>query len=137
MDQPPYRQLSLIVLVAAGGMVGTAGRYALAHAITPAGGWPLATLTANLCGAFALGWLLEALARHAVQGPRELRLRLALGTGVLGGFTTFSSLAIEVERLIAQGRLGVAVAYTAVSLVAGVALCLAGVALAARHRSVS
>ena len=55
-------------------------------------------------------------------------MRLALGTGVLGGYTTFSSLALEVERLLASGAVGTALAYAAVSLIAGTLCAAAGVA---------
>ncbi|MFF1530064.1 fluoride efflux transporter FluC [Cellulomonas sp. NPDC058312] len=117
----------LALLVGAGGALGSLGRYALARAMPVTHGWPVGTLTANLLGAFALGVLLEVLGRRGPETPGVLRLRLALGTGVLGGFTTFSSLALETERLLAAGAVGTAAAYAGTSLVAGVLCAGAGV----------
>jgi CrcB protein len=95
----------------------------------------VATLLENVVGAFLLGALLEALVRRGDETPGVRRVRLGVGTGFLGGFTTFSSLAIEAERLLADGAVGTAVGYVSVSLVLGFLACLAGVGLAAaRHR---
>lgn len=136
-DRPLHLRPGLVALVALGGAVGTAGRYGLAHLWPPVDGWPVATLAANLLGAFLLGLLLESLGRRGPEGPLLLRLRLGLGTGVLGGFTTFSSLALETERLLADGRAGVALAYAGGTLVLGYAACLAGVLIGVRggHRT--
>jgi CrcB protein len=123
----------LIALVGIGGAVGTAARYGLTQALPQSGGWPTATFTANLLGALLLGALLEALVRRGPEAPRAQRLRLGLGTGLLGGFTTFSSLAIEIERLIADGRGLLGLTYGLLSVVLGVGCCLAGVIAAARH----
>lgn len=95
-------------------------------------GWPVGTLAANLTGAFLLGALLEVLGRRGPETPGVQRVRLALGTGVLGGYTTFSSLALETERLLADGAAATALGYAGVTLVAGVLSAAAGVALAGR-----
>lgn len=128
--RPAHLQPVLVALVALGGAVGTTARYGLASAWPTGDGWPVATLTANLLGAFLLGALLEALAGRA-ETARGRVLRLAVGTGVLGGFTTFSSLAIEVERFAARGEAAVGVAYGLASVALGVLAALAGVAVAA------
>lgn len=133
MSRPAHLRPGLIGLVGVGGAVGTAGRYGLSQVLAPAGGWPTSTFVENLLGAFLLGVLLEALVRRGPETRRVQRLRLALGTGVLGGFTTFSSLAIEIERLMADGRVALGLGYGVASVLLGFALCLAGVALAARH----
>jgi fluoride exporter len=122
---PAHHRAGLALLVAAGGALGSLGRYGLALALPPQHGWPVGTLAANLTGAFLLGVLLETLGRRGPETPGVQRVRLALGTGVLGGYTTFSSLALETERLLAAGAVGTALGYAAVSLVAGV-LCAAG-----------
>lgn len=134
--RPAYLRPSLVLLVAVGGAVGTAARYGLTLAVGTPVGWPLATTGANLLGALLLGVLLEALARagaSAAETPRHRLVRLGLGTGLLGGFTTFSSLAVELERMLADGALGLAAAYAGASAVGGVLAALLGVALAARH----
>lgn len=130
VSPPPHRELRLLGLVALGGAVGSVLRYALAVALPWDGqAWPWATLTVNVVGAFLLGWVLESI---AMRGPETFglrRLRLFAGTGVLGGFTTYSSLALEAERLLAHGSWGVALAYGAGSLVIGTLAALLGVAV--------
>ncbi|EYR61835.1 CrcB [Actinotalea ferrariae CF5-4] len=133
---PAHRQPRLLAVVAIGGAAGTALRSALAQAAGPADGWPVATLTVNLVGSLLLGLLLESLARRAHargEASRDRLLRLGLGTGLLGGFTTFSSLAVELERMLADGATTLAAAYAATSAVGGVTAALLGVVLAARH----
>lgn len=123
----------MVALVAVGGMVGTGARYLLSATIPPQGGWPTATFVENVVGAFLLGGLLEALLRRGAESRRGRLVRLGLGTGVLGGFTTFSSLGLELERLLAAGAIGTAVAYAAASLACGLLACVLGVVVAARH----
>ena len=115
---------------------GTTARWALTEARgSTAGGWPTATFVANLLGSFLLGALLEGLLRRGPESRRGRLVRLGVGTGVLGGFTTFSSLALELERLLAAGQVATGLAYGAASVVLGFVACLAGVALAARHHA--
>ena len=136
MTRPPHLDLRLVGLVAAGGAVGTTARWALTESLgTGASGWPTATFVANLLGSFLLGALLEGLLRRGPESRRGRLVRLGVGTGVLGGFTTFSSLALEMERLLAAGQVGTGLAYGVSSVVLGVVACLAGVALAARRRA--
>lgn len=136
MTRPPHLDLRLVGLVAAGGAVGTTARWALTEAVgTSAGGWPTATFVANLLGSFLLGALLEGLLRRGPESPRGRLVRLGVGTGVLGGFTTFSSLALEMERLLAGGQVATGVVYGAASVVLGLVACLLGVAAAARHHA--
>jgi CrcB protein len=114
--------------VAAGGAVGTLLR-ALAEETLPArGGFPVATLGVNLIGAFLLGALLETLARRGPDTGRRRMLRLGLGTGVLGGFTTYSTLAVEAATL--PPALGAA--YLAGTAVLGAAASIAGILLGRR-----
>lgn len=128
-------RVSHIALVALGGAFGTLARFGVAEAWADAAAWPVATFTVNIVGAFALGALLESLLRRGAEGCVAQRVRLTLGTGFLGAFTTFSALAIEVERLLADGRITSAVTYGLGSVILGFAACAAGVALSARmHR---
>ena len=134
MTRPAHLDPRLVVVVAVGGAVGTTARWALTQAVgTSSSGWPTATFVENLLGSFLLGALLEALLRRGSESPRGRLVRLGVGTGVLGGFTTFSSLAIEMERLIAGGQVTMSLIYGALSVVLGLLACVAGIALAARH----
>lgn len=131
----PRTLLALAVPVAVGGAVGTEVR-ALAEHWWPAApdGWPWTTFVINLVGSFALGVLLESLVRSSLDAGRQQRYRLLLGTGVLGGFTTYSTFVVEAERRISGGVTLLAVAYLLVSVVAGIAGAGAGVVLADRRR---
>ncbi|MDO8121080.1 CrcB family protein [Isoptericola sp. b490] len=134
MSTRPHLHPGLVLAVAAGGAVGSVARGLLGSAVGAVDGWPLGTMTANLVGSFLLGLLLEALLRRGPETPRARLVRLALGTGTMGGFTTFSSLALEIERLLADGSTGVAVGYAAATVVLGLASCAAGVVVGARLR---
>ena len=112
----------LVAAGAVGGALGALLRWWLgAVHPEPAGGFPWTTFGINVAGSFALG-LLPAIA--AVR--RRQLLTVALGPGVLGGFTTLSSYAVQCRALLASGRVGLAAAYLLGTLVA----CLAAVALA-------
>jgi len=96
-------RLPLLVAVAVGGAVGCLARYGIGLALpTPPTGWPTGTFLANLAGALLLGLLLEGLARTGPDtGWRQLA-RLGLGTGLLGAFTTYSTLAVELDLQLAR-----------------------------------
>jgi fluoride exporter len=131
---PLHLQPSAIAIVGAGGLVGTAARYGLAVAVpTASGGWPWATFTANMLGAFVLGALLEWLAQHGPDEGWRRRVRLLLGTGFCGGLTTYSTFATEADLLIRSHDDGLAVAYMVFSVVGGLVATVAGVAAAAAH----
>lgn len=123
----------LVAVVTVGGVLGTTGRYAAAQLIPATHEIPWATLTVNLVGAFLLGLLLETLSRTGAETPRGRLARLGLGTGLLGGFTTYSSLALEVVELLGDGQLGLALGYGAGSVSAGLLACLAGILLGGRR----
>ena len=136
MTRPAHLDPRLVAVVAVGGAAGTTARWALTHAVGfSSSGWPTATFVENLLGSFLLGALLEALLRRGSESRRGRLVRLGAGTGVLGGFTTFSSLALEMERLLAAGQVDIGLAYGAVSVFLGLVACLLGVAVAARHHA--
>lgn len=124
---------SLIALVAAGGAVGSLARYGVSHALPARDGFPVGTFVENVVGAFLLGLLLEALVRAGTEDRRRRALRLALGTGVLGGFTTYSALALEIHGLWSDGRVGAALAYGLTTVVVGTAAATGGILLGARR----
>jgi CrcB protein len=116
-----------LALVALGGIVGTLARYGIGEAApVEAGRFPFTTFSINVAGAFVLGVLLEWLTRH-----RDLEhwMRFALGVGVLGAFTTFSTFMVEVVELCRDRHVATALAYAAASLVAGMAAAVVGLAV--------
>ena len=135
---PSHRRIGLLLVVAAGGAVGAPLRYGLAKALPAAAGrWPMATFVTNLLGAFLLGVLLEGLARVGPDDGYRRVIRLGVGTGLLGAFTTYSTLATEAVLLGRDGDPGLAVAYGLVSAVAGYGAAAAGIGLSALgHRAV-
>lgn len=127
---PPWRLLGLVAL---GGAVGAPARWGLALWLPgPASGWPTATFTTNLVGAFALGLVLEALARRGPDEGRRRAVRLAVGTGFLGAFTTYSSFALEVDQYLRSGQVGLGAGYALATVAAGLLCATAGVAAGRR-----
>ncbi|NYG54637.1 CrcB family protein [Nocardioides perillae] len=116
-----------VVVVALGGAVGSALRWGLAEAVpdpaAAAGGFPWTTAATNVVGSVLLALLPAAPAVRA----RPL-LALALGTGVLGGFTTLSLAAEQARALLAAGAVATALAYVVLTA----AVALAAVVLADR-----
>ena len=121
-----------IALVFVGGALGTAARAGLVQALPPRAGVPVAVLGINVVGAFVLGLLLELLQRGGEDRGRRRDLRLLAGTGILGGFTTYSALATDTATLLADGRPGTATAYALGTLVLGLAAALLGVLVGGR-----
>lgn len=127
--------LALAGLVALGGAVGTTARALLEQAFAPVpGSWPWTTFWINLAGSFVLGALLETLLRSGPDAGWRRGVRLGCGTGVLGGFTTYSTFAVEVERLASGGHAALGAAYALGSVVLGVAAAVVGITLAAAAR---
>lgn len=121
----PLRTPARTGLVALGGAAGAAARWGVVTvAPVPPGTFPTTTLMINVLGAGLLGYLVG---RVPVVDARTEAVRLVLGTGVLGGFTTFSALAVEVWQ-------ATAVAYAAVSVVGGVVAAVVGLALGSAAR---
>ncbi len=106
--------------VALGGAVGAVLRYHVGLAvarIAGSGGFYWATLAVNVAGSLAMGLLAGWLVRSGGNEP----MRLLLGVGLLGGFTTFSAFSLELVALIERGAFALAAGYALLSLVAGVA----------------
>jgi fluoride exporter len=118
------------LLAALGGALGALGRWAVSEALPAApDGWPWATLLVNLTGCLLIGVLLAVLLDRFPSSPW---LRPFLATGVLGGYTTYSTFAVDVVRLVDAGDAVVAAGYAAASVLGGVLAVLAGLVLARR-----
>lgn len=116
------------VLVGAGGCVGAILRYLVGLlGLGTQGGFPAKTFLVNVVGCLAIG-VVTALAERA---GLDARWTLFLKVGVCGGFTTFSSFALETDQLIAQGAAPLAVAYVCASVAAGMACVALGERLVA------
>ena len=135
-SRPLHVSPAAIALVMAGGVAGAAARDALAQALGPRT-FPVATLVANLSGAFLLGLLLEALARAGDDGGRRRQLRLLAGSGFMGAYTTYSTFAVETVQLVHHAHAATAALYAAVTVVGGLVVVGAGIAVgAAGHAAV-
>ncbi|KWV90348.1 fluoride efflux transporter CrcB [Erythrobacter sp. YT30] len=115
------------IYVGVGGAVGAVGRYLLGSLLLKFGsattGFPWAILTINLLGSLMMGLLFGWLAQPGEEGEN---LRLLLGVGMLGGFTTFSAFSLEIILLIQRGAFGLAAIYVGASVLGGVAALLLG-----------
>ena len=120
-----------VLLVAAGGAIGSVLRWALSGAVQRWSGspFPWGTFAVNAIGSFAIGLLAALALERALVSPP---VRLFLIVGVLGGFTTFSAFSWESVALLRDGQWGAAAAYAFGSLAVGVGGALAGLALALR-----
>lgn len=129
-----YLRPSLIALVFLGGAAGVFARELLMLLVPSVAGLPLAVFVANVIGAFLLGCLLEAFADE--ESDRAQRLRLLLGTGFLGGFTTYS--AIAQSAVLMFGEPWLAIVYPLGTIVIGACASWLGVlcGVALRHRRV-
>lgn len=118
----------LLAVVAVGGAAGTVTRAAVDRALPTAGpGFPWATWTVNIVGCLVVGLVIVASLERAAPSRY---MRPLLGTGFCGGLTTFSTFAVETDRLVRAGSEAIAAAYVAASLAAGLLAVAAGVALA-------
>ena len=119
-------------LVAIGGAIGAVARYQLGRFVThsmgsPTGAqFPWPTFAANILGCLAMGLLFGWLARNGGAGES---LRLLLGVGLLGGFTTFSAFSLEMLLLAERGAAGLASLYAVGSVIAGVGALYLGLTI--------
>ncbi|MCO5733868.1 fluoride efflux transporter CrcB [Rhizobium sp. SSA_523] len=114
-----------ILLVAAGGAIGSVFRYLTGILMTRLLGlsFPWGTLTVNILGSFAIGFLSELIARKL---NASMEMRLFIVVGVLGGFTTFSSFSLDTVALIERGAATAAFAYIATSVILSLLATFAG-----------
>ena len=111
--------LKAVLLVAAGGAIGSVARYKLSGFIlhhTIDWRFPAGTFAVNVIGCFIAGLLAGLAEKHDFFSPET---RLLVFTGILGGFTTFSAFGLETMHLLKRGELGVAAANVLLSVAAG------------------
>ncbi|MFJ3382463.1 fluoride efflux transporter FluC [Curtobacterium sp. NPDC090217] len=125
-ERPPHLRWGYLGVVALGGAIGTAFRAVLADLVPAVDGISWTILAINVVGAFCIGLLLEALAHRGPDVGRRRRLRLFVGTGVLGGFTTYSTLADDTAQLLGDGRWGAGSGYALLTVVLGLLAVVAG-----------
>ncbi|WP_397401955.1 fluoride efflux transporter CrcB [Phenylobacterium sp.] len=124
--------MNTLVLVAVGGAAGAVARYLIGLQTLRMFGaaWPYGTLAVNVLGGFLMGALAGLLAIRG--GPDQEKLRLLLGVGVLGGFTTFSAYSLDVVAMIDRRAWLQAATYSLGSVVLSVAALFAGLWLIRR-----
>ena len=131
-NRPNHLKWRLWVVVAVGGTLGVACREVVSLLVPAAGAVPIAIGIVNVLGAFLLGFLYEALTRPGISGDRSSRLKLLLGTGFCGGFTTYSSLAVDTALLGINGLPGTALLYVFGTVVLGAGATWAGLVVGSR-----
>lgn len=118
----------VVLAIAAGGFLGALARYELELAWpVPGGRFPVSTFVINSSGAFLLGFLLTS-TMGRTPSPWWRYVRLFGCVGVLGAWTTMSTVAVESDSLVRGGSIAVAGLYLAATMVAGVAAAAAGTA---------
>jgi CrcB protein len=126
---PRYDRRELAAIFC-GGIVGALARTGLSQAFPVGPGtWPWPTFAVNVVGAFMLGYFVTRLQERL---PTSAYKRPFLGTGVCGALTTFSTMEVELYRMIQAARWGLALAYAAASIGAGF-LGLAGATAVVRR----
>ncbi|MFD2421479.1 fluoride efflux transporter FluC [Amycolatopsis pigmentata] len=116
----------VLTAIALGGGLGALARYGMALMVpTAPGGFPWATFFTNILGCLLIGVLMVLISE--VWSAHRL-VRPFLGVGVLGGFTTFSTYAVEIRGLLQPGTAGLAFAYLAGTLAGAMLAVFAGVA---------
>jgi CrcB protein len=115
--------------IAVGGTLGCWARYAQSNLVAAMGlrGFPYATLSINVMGSFLMGFLFFVTMERLTISPA---VRTGILTGVLGGYTTFSTFEMESFLLVEQGRAIAAILYVALSVVVGFTAAFAGAYLA-------
>lgn len=116
-----------LLLVIVGGTLGTAARLGIGLLVPDIGGVPVATLAVNVVGALFIGVL-------AARLPSSSDIRVFLGTGILGGFTTYSAFADGSVVLLADAPL-VAVAYVVLTLGLGIGAAALGMRMGRSRRA--
>ncbi len=122
-----------IVAVGIGGFFGAMLRYIVGIWIPAVNGFPWGTLIINVLGCFFLGWFFTMTMK---RWKINLHLKLAIGTGFIGAFTTFSTFSVETLYLLNNNQWLLALLYVSLSIVCGIGLAYLGVKLASNRERV-
>jgi CrcB protein len=122
---PDYRSWSAVGMVFLGGALGTMSRESL-DLVTPANGLMVTTCAINIAGSFALAVVYTLLLARRRSATFQRRVRLLVGTGFMGGFTTYGSFAVGTASAARQGSVGDAALYALGSIVVGIVAALLG-----------
>lgn len=130
-DVPPPRiHGTALAAVAAGGSLGATARWAVAEAVPhDPGRFPWSTLLTNVVGCFLIGVLMVLVIE---RWPQHRWVRPFFGTGILGGYTTFSTYAVDTRTLVAADRADLAAAYAIGTLALGLLAVVAGLRVTER-----
>ena len=121
-----------VAAIFVGGALGTLARAALAEAFPRAAtAWPWPTFTVNIVAAFLLGYFVTRLQERL---PLSSYRRPLLGTGVCGGLSTFSTMQVEILKMLSAHAYGLAAGYAAASIAAGYAAIHLATAIVRRVR---
>jgi CrcB protein len=124
-----------LAAIFAGGVVGALVRSGLVQAAPPRPGhWPWVTFGVNIAGAFLLGYFATRLQERL---PLSAYRRPLLGTGLCGALTTFSTMQVELLRILDRGSVGLALGYAAASVVCGFGAVWLATGLVRRARVVA
>lgn len=116
-------------LVMIGGGIGAALRYNLGRYLMQYndGNWPIGTFSANIIGGLCMGLLMAFLIRGDMQSDNQMEnVRLLIGVGLLGGFTTFSAFSLEMAMMIERGEWMSAIIYALASVLISLLALFAG-----------
>jgi fluoride exporter len=114
--------------VMVGGALGAGLRYGVGAVL--GGRLPWGTFVVNLLGGFLMGLLMALLIKGgASENGASEGVRLFIGVGLLGGFTTFSAFSLDLWQMVARGQNGLAIGYALASVIGSVVLLFAGLSL--------
>ena len=117
-----------VVAIAAGGSLGTLARYGIGRALGGSGrSFPWSTFVVNMAGSFLLGLIVTLVVE---RWPPTRYVRPFVVIGFCGGFTTFSTMVVDVAQRGQHGQIGLAAGYLTTSVVAGVGAAVLGMAVA-------
>lgn len=119
-----------VIALIVGGFFGSLLRYGLGVGIPSVGSFPLSTIIINLTGCLFLGWFFTIAPLRKIPS----HLRLGLGTGFTGAFTTFSTFSVQTLEALSSNRPGTAAAYALANVIGGLVMAGLGVRIAGKNR---